>query len=319
MADGVFAPSSEPKAWAEVHPLPMLRRFVYGLALATIMLMAVGSATRVMNAGLACPDWPLCYGTVMPAAQMNLQVFLEWFHRLIASSLGFAMIGLTGVVWFYRRRLPAWLPIAVTASLGLIVVQGVLGGLTVTQLLRFDIVTAHLGVGLLFFGSMVVLSGLLTPYSGTIAVHHLHRYSLGAATCVYCQSLLGALVASRWAVHQCLDTAKLCQILSSHRLSAIPVSLAVLLLVYRVWRTPTLTLGLRRLAQVALIFLTVQVAIGISTLRLHLQVEWLTVSHQIVAALLFGSLVLFSVFALREQAAAACHSDAAVTDSISAS
>ena len=34
-----------------------------------------------MNAGLACPDWPLCYGQLVPTQQMNLQVFLEWFHQ----------------------------------------------------------------------------------------------------------------------------------------------------------------------------------------------------------------------------------------------
>jgi heme a synthase len=297
---------------AAAHPLPIIRRFIYGFALATAVLMAIGSATRVMNAGLACPDWPLCYGAVVPAAQMNLQVFLEWFHRLIASTLGLAMIGLTATCWVYRHRLPSWLPLSVTASLGLIVLQGILGGLTVTQLMRFDIVTAHLGTGLLFLGSLVTLAGLLTPYASASAMqsHSLYRYSLVAAICVHLQSLLGALVASRWAVHQCLDIARLCQILNSHMLSAVPVSLAVLLLVYRVWRTPALSPWLRRLAQVALALLLVQVGIGVSTLRLHLQVEWLTVSHQAIAALLFSTLVLFSVFALRDQSAVAHQHDA---------
>ena len=50
--------------------------FVWKIAIATLLLMAVGSATRVMNAGLACPDWPLCYGQLVPTKQMNLQVFL---------------------------------------------------------------------------------------------------------------------------------------------------------------------------------------------------------------------------------------------------
>ena len=62
-----------------------IRRLLWKIALATWLLMAVGSATRVMNAGLACPDWPLCYGQLIPSQQMNLQVFLEWFHRLDAA------------------------------------------------------------------------------------------------------------------------------------------------------------------------------------------------------------------------------------------
>jgi cytochrome c oxidase assembly protein subunit 15 len=301
MAEGFFTPSSEAIAQSLVHPLPILRRLICGIAVATLALMAVGSATRVMNAGLACPDWPLCYGSLVPTAQMNLQVFLEWFHRLVASSIGLTMLGLTVACWFYRHRLPGWLPFSVTFSLGLIVLQGILGGLTVTQLLRFDIVTAHLGVGLLFFCSMVTIGSFLTPHEGTGSAGNLYLYGLLAAGCIYAQSILGALVASRWAVHQCLDTARLCQVLNSHMLSAMPVSLSVLLLGYRVWRTAALHVWLRRLAQMSLGLLMLQVAIGVSTLRLHLQVAWLTVSHQAIAALLFGTLVCFSVLALRDR------------------
>ncbi|NER25873.1 MAG: heme A synthase, partial [Symploca sp. SIO1C2] len=58
------------------EPQERIRRLVGRMAIATLLLMAVGSATRVMNAGLACPDWPLCYGQLVPTQQMNLQVFL---------------------------------------------------------------------------------------------------------------------------------------------------------------------------------------------------------------------------------------------------
>ena len=44
--------------------------------LALIALIVIGGATRVMEAGLACPDWPLCYGTFLPLNHMNLRVFL---------------------------------------------------------------------------------------------------------------------------------------------------------------------------------------------------------------------------------------------------
>lgn len=127
-----------------------VRRLVWKIAIATLLLMAIGSATRVMNAGLACPDWPLCYGTLFPGQQMNLQVFLEWFHRLDAALIGFTTLALVGLTWWWRRDLPGWTPWLATLSLGLILFQGVLGGLTVTELLRFDIVTAHLGTALLF-------------------------------------------------------------------------------------------------------------------------------------------------------------------------
>ena len=130
-----------------------MRFLVWKIAIATLLLMAVGSATRVMNAGLACPDWPLCYGQLVPTQQMNLQVFLEWFHRLDASLIGLSTLALVGLSWWFRKELPKWLPWACLGALGLIVFQGILGGLTVTQMLRFDIVTAHLGTALLFFAS----------------------------------------------------------------------------------------------------------------------------------------------------------------------
>ena len=120
---------------------------VLTLATATLFLMALGSATRVMEAGLACPDWPLCFGQFVPEKQMNLQVFLEWFHRLIATGIGLAMIAAVSLSWWQRHHLPSWFPRSISLALLLVILQGILGGLTVTQMLRFDIVTAHLGTG----------------------------------------------------------------------------------------------------------------------------------------------------------------------------
>ncbi len=301
MADSLFQSYSVTPESSAVMPLVVIRRVVYGLSLMTLVLMAIGSATRVMNAGLACPDWPLCYGSLVPAQQMNLQVFLEWFHRLVASSIGFCVLSLTAACWGLRRQLPKWLPISISLSLGIVLFQGILGGLTVTQLLRFDIVTAHLATGLLFFCSLVVIGSFLRPYQGTGVTGTLHWNGFVAAVCVYMQSVLGALVASRWAVHQCLDTAALCHVLNTHMFSAVPASIAVLWLIVRTWRTAALHPFLRRLAGMMLTLLLLQVAIGVSTLRLHLQVEWLTVSHQAVGAALVGVLVCYTVLALRDR------------------
>jgi heme a synthase len=301
MADSSISPSAgiTPDS---ISTLSVVRKIVYGVTLATLALMALGSATRVMNAGLSCPDWPLCYGTLVPSAQMNLQVFLEWFHRVVASSIGFVMLGLTAGCWWFRKSLPGWLPISITLSLGIVILQGILGGLTVTQLLRFDIVTAHLATGLLFFCSMVIISSFIAPYQGTGVAGNLYIYGGVAAACIYLQSVLGALVASRWAVHQCLDIAQLCQVLNSHMISAVPASLSVVWVAFKAWQTAALHPTLRRLVRMTVGLLALQIAIGVSTLRLHLQVEWLTVSHQVIGASLFGTLVLFSMVALRDRA-----------------
>ena len=102
-----------PDSQSSSGPLRWIRWLIGKIAIATLALMAIGAATRVMNAGLACPDWPLCYGQVVPTQQMNLQVFLEWFHRLDASLIGFSTIILVVLSCWYRSQLPKW---AVTIS-----------------------------------------------------------------------------------------------------------------------------------------------------------------------------------------------------------
>ena len=283
-------------------PTDQIRRLVWKIAIATFLLMAIGSATRVMNAGLACPDWPLCYGTLFPSQQMNLQVFLEWFHRLDAALIGVLTMVLVGLSWWKRRSLASWVPWVATLALALIVFQGVLGGLTVTELLRFDIVTAHLGTALLFFTTLLIMGASLLPYQGTGTVGRLPWFSLAAALIIYLQSLSGALVGSRWALHQCLALAQqLCQVMNTHLWGIIPASLSIILLVALSWRTPALHPALRQLSNVAGGLLLLQLLLGVSTFRLHLQVELLTVAHQAVGAALLGVLISFTVLGLRDR------------------
>lgn len=290
------------EAATQHNPKERIRRLVWRMCVATLILMAIGSATRVMNAGLACPDWPLCYGKLLPTKQMNFQVFLEWFHRLDAALIGVSAIALVGLSWWYRRFLPRWLPWGSTFALFLIVFQGVLGGLTVTELLRFDIVTAHLGTALLFFTTLLVIGTALTPYQGTGTVGKLPWLGLTASVLVYLQSILGALVGSRWALHQCFGASELCAVMYSHIGGVVPPTVAILAVVIVSWRTPALHPALRQLANMAGGLLILQILLGVATFRLHLQVEPLTVSHQAVGAAMLGVLVGFTVLALRDWA-----------------
>ena len=285
-------PVSQPKVW--------IRRLVWKMAIATLLLMAVGSATRVMNAGLACPDWPLCYGQLVPTRQMNLQVFLEWFHRLDAALIGVSAIALAGLSWWYRRELPKWMPWAATFALFLIVFQGILGGLTVTQLLRFDIVTAHLGTALLFFSTLIIIATALMPYKETSSARKLSWFGLSAAVLVYLQSILGGLVGSRWALHQCFGGSQLCNVMNAHILGVVPPTLATVAVVWLAWKTPGLHPNLRFLANAAAALVSLQILLGIATFKLHLQVEPLTVTHQAVGASLLGVLIAFTVLAMRD-------------------
>jgi heme a synthase len=303
MSDSAFVPQypaeedrSQPSQGSTIVQT-RIRRSIWKIAFATLLLMAVGSATRVMNAGLACPDWPLCYGQLVPTQQMNLQVFLEWFHRLDAGLIGLSTLLLVGSSWWYRSQLPKWLPWATTFSLGLILVQGTLGALTVTELLRFDIVTAHLGTALLFFITLLTIGTSLLPLTEhpNTLTPRLPLLSLAAAVFVYVQSILGGLVGSRWALHQCFGNSELCTVMNSHLIGVIPATLSCVAVVISIWRSPNLPKYYRIFASIVSGLLVAQILLGTATFKLHLQVETLTVAHQSIGAMLLGTLVVITV------------------------
>jgi len=301
-----LAISCDPKTLAALSPATSLiqsriQGFIWKIAIATLLLMAVGSATRVMNAGLACPDWPLCYGQLVPSQQMNFQVFLEWFHRLDAALIGLSTLLLVAITWWQRQHLPLWLPWAATFALSLISFQGILGGLTVTELLRFDIVTAHLGTALLFFCTLLTIATMLLPYQGTGAAVKLRVWGGIALILVYLQCILGGLVGSQWALHQCFGYGELCTVMNSHLWGVLPASLGTAIVVIGAWRTPGLHPYLRRLGRLGSILLISQIALGYATFKLHLQVEPLTVAHHTLGVALVGTLIVFTVLAGRDR------------------
>jgi cytochrome c oxidase assembly protein subunit 15 len=265
------------------------------LLVALIALVGIGGATRVMEAGLACPDWPLCYGSLLPGRQMNLQVFLEWFHRLDAFVVGVGLLVLTTVSWLWRRELPRAVPSLAAASVVLVAVQGGLGALTVTLLLPFQVVTAHLITALLL---VVLLSActqvLLEPAAPSPATNDRFWPILTGLvlTFLLAQCLLGGLMATQWAAGRCFSSGEACGWLLAHRLGARPAGLLVLLTAaLAFWRRPSD----RLLAGIAAVAVLAQIALGVFSLRLTLSVPAVTVAHQIGAALLVAVLAaLFS-------------------------
>lgn len=273
------------------------------LAVALVALVVIGGATRVMEAGLACPDWPLCYGQWLPGGRMNLQVFLEWFHRLDAFVVGVALLVLSAASWLGRRDLPPWLPRCCSAALLLVALQGALGALTVTRLLAPGLVTAHLGTALLL---VALVSGLHQALeaerlsSGSARAPEFRvqvqlpfwwtALALLALVLVLAQCLLGGSLASQWAAERCIAAAEGCQWLLRHRVAATPAALAVAALSPAALALPAAERHLRWFAAAAALLAVLQVSLGVATLRLQLAVPAVTVAHQLMAALLVAVL-----------------------------
>jgi cytochrome c oxidase assembly protein subunit 15 len=270
------------------------------LVVALVALVAIGGATRVMEAGLACPDWPLCYGRFLPGQQMNVQVFLEWFHRLDAFVVGVALLVFVGVGVALRRRLPTWLPWIAGLALALVAFQGALGALTVTHLLASPLVTAHLATALVLVSLVSGLYQRLAMPPKDMAPEVFRQFpavpgwwqalAALALVLVFSQCLLGGLMASQWAADQCLASGDACQWLLAHRQLALGAAGGVALMAATAPLLPRGLGHLQGLAFGAIGLVALQIGLGIWTLKLELAVPVVTVAHQLVAALLVALL-----------------------------
>lgn len=136
-----------------------LHRFACLVASATFLLLIAGGLVTSTDSGLAVPDWPLSYGTLFPPMVGGIRY--EHTHRLIASAVG--LLTFTLLIWILaaeKRRPVRWLGIA---SFGAVVLQGILGGLTVLFLLPAPISIAHAALGQTFFCVMVALAVVTGP------------------------------------------------------------------------------------------------------------------------------------------------------------
>src|SRR5258708_6706783 len=131
-----------------------LHRFTILLAVATLFLVVAGASVTSKEAGLSVPDWPLSYGQVMP--QMTGGVFFEHGHRLVATTVGFLTIILA--VWLWRAETRRWMKALGFICLAAVIVQGVLGGLTVLLMLPPAVSISHACLAQLFFSTTVAVA-----------------------------------------------------------------------------------------------------------------------------------------------------------------
>ena len=256
------------------------------VVVALIALVVIGGATRVMEAGLACPDWPLCYGSFLPGRQMNLQVFLEWFHRLDAFFVGIVLITQFALSLYWAKSLPKWLPWTYGFLTLLVAFQGFLGALTVLNLLPSLVVVAHLAVA---FSLVAIMSGvtqqLLSP-GKSIFTPWLRSLGFLSLFSVIGQSLLGSRVATSWAAHRCLNFGDSCNLLGLHRASAFPVSFLVMSFVIISLTKKDLFINQWPYLLTIVLLIISQICLGVFSIQLGLNEPSIVIGHQLVACLL---------------------------------
>ncbi len=264
------------------------------LVVALIALVVVGGSTRVMEAGLACPDWPLCYGSLLPGRQMNIQVFLEWFHRLDAFLVGIAFLLQFVVALIFKSKLPQKVIWIYGIVLFLVAVQGVLGGLTVIKLLPSAVVTAHLAMALMLVILMSSVSQILLQENPSTAPSWWSTLTLSSLFLVVSQCLVGGRMATTWSSQKCLFEGKVCHWLDLHMLFAIPVTLFLLMFVITSLSSEGWTRNQWPFLTLVFILVSVQICLGITSVRFGLSQPVVTVSHQLIAALLVAVLAALS-------------------------
>ncbi len=124
------------------------------LVVVTFFLVIAGGLVTSTKSGLAVPDWPLSYGKLMPPMVGGIR--FEHTHRMIASLVGLMTLVLTIWIGFTENR--KWLRWMGIAAFGMVVSQGILGGLTVLYLLPAPISVTHACLAQTFFAFMVCLA-----------------------------------------------------------------------------------------------------------------------------------------------------------------
>src|SRR5882724_8819478 len=172
-----------------------LHRFACVLAVATFLLIIAGASVTSNRAGLAVPDWPTTYGQFMysfPFSKMVGGILYEHGHRLLASSVGLLTIMLT--VWIMRVERRPWLRRLAIVALGMVIAQGILGGLTVKFLLPPSISIAHAALAQAFFCITFALALVTSDFQPIEFSGRARGLSLAMTIAVYIQLILGAAI-----------------------------------------------------------------------------------------------------------------------------
>jgi cytochrome c oxidase assembly protein subunit 15 len=291
-------------------------RFAVLSALATYVVLIAGASVTSTGSGLAVPDWPLSYGELFPP--MVGGVLFEHGHRMIAGAVALMLFVLAFWAWKVERR--GWVQYLTGLGVTLIVVQALLGGITVLMLLPASVSVAHAGLAMLLFGAVLIIAavtssgwrdtGSATSEAAAASARKLGGFSLLVTALVFGQILIGAVMRHIGAGLACPDFplchGELVPPLDSlymashfyHRTGAYLVTVAVwgLFFAARSW-VPGAS-GARRLATLAALVVVVQFVLGVASVLTKLSPP-VTVLHHAGGAALFGLLTLLTLWAFR--------------------
>jgi len=294
--------------------------------LIVITLITLGGIVHNTSSSLACPDWPLCYGQVFP--KMVGGVLIEHSHRLLATFIGFLTIILVFLSFKNKKLLKGSNRVFVVSCFALffVILQGILGGVTVIYRLPTIVSTFHLGLSMFFFLTLIYLNHIIgmdniksslkdlklnftkdnwsIPHSSTLLLMTLFIFS---------QLLLGAFIRHSGAgvscglgfKHSiaCLDqgtwilgffpTTNTSQVHMLHRYWGILIFIITHYVYVRLIKNLKLKVFhnskmLKILSILVLTLFTTQVTLGILTVTFNIGV-WVTTLHLLVAALLLAA------------------------------
>jgi heme A synthase len=164
-----------------------MKQLILITILLSFLLINLGGYVHNTGSSLACPDWPLCQGQVMP--EMVDGVLIEHSHRLLASLVGF----LTLLIALLNRKNSKTASISYVA-LAMVITQGILGGITVIYQLPPLVSTAHLGLSMVFMCTLIFLHHKLSHATKISRGSGITPYLLIALVLIFLQILLGAFL-----------------------------------------------------------------------------------------------------------------------------
>ena len=277
-----------------------LHRFAVLTACVTFLLIIAGALVTSNDAGLSVPDWPTSFGSIYKIPRMVGGVRFEHTHRMVAETVGLLTIILT--IWMFRAEKRRWLRYLTLAGLFAVIVQGILGGITVLYFLPPLVSSAHAALAQTYFS----LTVLIAMFTGQRWIEEVPRVELDSRRpslitltwlsifVLYVQLLLGAMFRHKgmsWWPHV-MHAAIVAIVLSWTAIRALSVYSHIPAV-----KKPAVTMLSLMIAQLCLgftAFLT-RVAWGHDTVQPEFPMVISTVTHVAVGALLLATAFVLAV------------------------